>query len=74
MTCLKQFLLYCSRKAYLNIETRMILTSYYGFTEFEKIIFINNFVSKLSIKDLDDQEKIYEAIKNKQTIIILNYH
>lgn len=68
ITCLKYFLLYCNRKAYLRTETSMILASYNGYAENEKIIFINNFVSKLTIEDLDDHEKIYEAIKNSNSI------
>lgn len=68
ITCLKKFLLYCNRKAYLRTETSMLISSYNGYTENEKVIFINNFVSKLTIEDLDDQEKIYEAIKNSTSI------
>ncbi len=68
ITCLKKFLLYCNRKAYLRTETSILISSYNGYTENEKVIFINNFVSKLTIEDLDDQEKIYEAIKNSNSI------
>lgn len=68
ITCLKKFLLHCSRLAYLNTETNKLLSSYYGYIESEKIQFIHNFVSKLTIEELDNQERVYEAIKQSTSI------
>lgn len=67
-TCLKYFLLYCNRRAYLNTKTNDILISFQGYIDNEKLIFINNFIYKLTIEDLDNQIDIYKTIKNCITI------
>lgn len=65
--CLKKFLLYCNRQAYLSFDEKLIIRTYNSFDDSDKIKFLVNYINELSVYDLDNQEDMYENITKSLT-------
>lgn len=67
VNCLKRFLLYCNRQAYLSFDDNLIIRAYNGFEDNDKIRFLINYIGELDMSDLDIKESIYETVTRSLT-------